>query len=126
MFQKIGAADLIGVPAREIETSAVASNLEAFGPITSVPAPGNKVLSIDLDGQDDSEESDREMHCRGSRLEDLVDSGPAIDSPLNLYPKNQQMRINGQIRVVVRPRDVASCEHAPFSLNIWNGHHECT
>ena len=97
MFQKIGAADLVGVPASEIETSAVASNLEAFSPITSGPAPSDKVLSIDLDGQDDSEESDKEMHSRGSGLEDLVDSDPAMDSPLNLYPKNQQMRINGQI-----------------------------
>ena len=38
------------MPASEVETGAVASDLEAFGTFTFVAAPGDDVPSIDLDG----------------------------------------------------------------------------
>jgi hypothetical protein len=67
LIQKIGAADLVGVPPSEIKTSAVARNLTALASIASVTAESDDLLSIGLDGQDNSsEERDSETHCRGS------------------------------------------------------------
>ena len=64
-FRKSAAADLERVPATEITTSAIASSNGALTPIAIVTTPSGELLSIDLDGQEHSDErADGEPHCR--------------------------------------------------------------
>jgi hypothetical protein len=73
LLQKIGATNLVGVPATEGKTTAVARGRAAFGPIALVTTESDKLRGIDLDGQKGSgEERDSETHCRRSIQEDLM------------------------------------------------------